>query len=193
MVTTQPTPEELKPPFTVDEAELPQGFPQPGPVDVIIVKQYPAYRGAFITSKDDPRGENSMFRPLFNHIKKNDISMSSPVEMAYPLDAKEGTKATSMAFLYGNPNAGQLGKDGIVQIIDVPAMTVLSIGVRGSYSAANFRANVEKLTAWLDKNDLTYHPVGAPRYLAYNSPFVPWFMKYAEVQIPIVRHPAKPQ
>lgn len=47
----------------------------------------------------------------------------------------------------------------------------------------------ERRRAWL-----TEHPewtaAGPPRSLAYNSPFVPGFVKYSEVQIPVARRPA---
>jgi hypothetical protein len=62
------------------------------------------------------------------------------------------------------------------------------LGVRGSYREERFADFTAKLEAWL----LT-HPewvaAGPPRTLAYNSPFVPGVLKYAEVQIPIAPAP----
>jgi len=64
----------MKPPMMFREAKLPKDFPPPGPVGEVIVKQYPPYRAAWTTAPAGSRNaSNAMFRPLFNHIKKNDI------------------------------------------------------------------------------------------------------------------------
>jgi hypothetical protein len=64
-------------------------------------------------------------------------------------------------------------------------MTVLSVGVRGGYAQGNLAAGLEKLEAWLAENPARFRVSGPPRYLAYNSPFVPWFLKFGEVQLPV--------
>lgn len=177
------------------EATLPEGFPKPGPVGEIIVKEYPAYRLARVQAREGvvERTSSSMFRPLFDHIKRNDIPMTAPVEMGYassdntPGDGSEWG-ASSMAFLYGQRSWGQPGADEADQRVvvdDVSAMTVVSIGVRGSYTDARFESARAKLIAWTIANKQRVRIVGPPRYLGYNSPFVPWFLRYGEVQIPI--------
>ena len=181
---------EMKRPFMFKEAKLPVGFPAPGPVGQIIVKEYPAYRMARIKRGEGgvQGGPNAMFRPLFNHIKRNDIPMTAPVEMGYPERVAPGEVATSMAFLYGEPSWGASGADASDQRVvveDVPAMTVVSIGVRGGYTAANFEKAISKLNAWVQQHAEEVHVSGPPRYLAYNSPFVLGFLKYGEVQLPV--------
>ena len=181
---------EMKRPFMFKEAKLPAGFPAPGPVGEIIVKEYPAYRLARIQRGEGgvQGGPNVMFRPLFNHIRRNDIAMTAPVEMGYPEHVEPGDGATSMAFLYGEPSWGTSGADAADQRVvveDVPAMTVLSIGVRGGYTDANFAKAISKLEAWVQQREDEVCVVGPPRYLAYNSPFVLGFLKYGEVQLPV--------
>ena len=181
---------EMKRPFMFREAKLPAGFPPPGPVGEIIVKEYPAYRLARIQRGEGgvQGGPNVMFRPLFNHIKRNDIAMTAPVEMGYPEHVEPGEGATSMAFLYGEPTWGTSGADTADQRVvveDVPAMTVVSIGVRGGYTDANFEKAISKLEAWVQQRGDEVRIVGPPRFLAYNSPFVLGFLKYGEVQVPI--------
>ena len=181
---------EMKRPFMFKEAKLPAGFPSPGRVGDIIVREYPAYRMARIQ-----RGEggvkgrpNVMFRPLFNHIKRNDIPMTAPVEMGYPEHVEPSEGATSMAFLYGEPSWGTSGTDAADQRVvveDVPAMTVVSIGVRGGYTNANFEKAIGRLNAWVQQRAGQVRIIGPPRYLAYNSPFVLGFLKYGEVQLPV--------
>jgi len=173
--------------WRIHEADLPAGFPTPGPTGEVVIKQYPAYRAAFVDAGTDRGTMNRMFRPLFNHIKKNDVSMTAPVRIEY---AGEGDAAgpTAMAFYYGDQSIGDTGDtggDAGVRVEDRPGVTVASLGLRGGYSDAHFRAGLEKLNAWLDKHADEYRRVGEPVYLGYNSPFVPSMMRYAEVQIPV--------
>ena len=175
--TTQPDK-----PFVMGEAKLPAGFPAPGKVDEIVIKNYPAYRAARVSSD---AGQNRMFNTLFNHIQSNDIKMTAPVEMTY--EAGEKTPATqpaAMSFLYAEPTLGQPGKTGDVDVIDLPAASYVSIGVRGSYTPERFAESLKKLHDWLSVNP-TYAIAGSPRYLGYNSPFVPPPMRYGEVQIQV--------
>ncbi len=178
----------MKKPFMIGEARLPEGFPPPGPVGQVIVKNYPRSRAATVRADAAKGGENGMFRSLFKHIKTNNIAMSTPVDMTLsdPGEADGAPRETAMAFIYGDPTLGKPGPDGIVQVVDLPAQTVLSIGVRGSYSQANFVEGFKKLKSFLAQHDAEYRVVGPPRFLAYNSPFVPWFMKLGEVQLPVV-------
>lgn len=162
----------------VPEAKQPKGFPPPGPVGEVIVKEYPAYRAA--TTRSQERRQNSMFRSLFRHIQSNEIAMTAPVEMTY----RDG-KPETMAFLYATPETGELGTSGVVDVVDLPPAKVLSIGVRGSYTNERFEKNRKELEAWLDKNSDKWRAAGQARFFGFNSPFVPGLLKYGEVQIPI--------
>ncbi len=189
-------------PFLFREADLPKGFPLPASVGEIVIKDYPPYRLARVRSGQNgvEGGPNKMFRPLFNHIKRNEIAMTAPVELGYGGDtpAPNDTRVTpgdqrlaeSMAFLYRDPTWGKPGSDEAdprIVVEDVPAMTVLSIGVRGSYTDDRFAAALKKLQEWITANPERVRVVGPPRYLAYNSPFVPGFLRFGEVQLPVTR------
>lgn len=180
-LTTPPSTQPATRPFVVGEAKLPEGFPAPGEVGKVVVKSYPAYRAARVT-RDDVTGQDQMFGTLFKHIQQNDIKMTAPVEMTYATDPKDGT--TAMSFLYATPTMGTLGADGVVQVIDVPVARVVSMAVRGNYSRETFDEAVVSLREWLSKHP-EFKPKGQPRYLGYNSPFVPPFMRYGEVQIEV--------
>jgi hypothetical protein len=94
-----------------------------------------------------------------------------------------------MAFLYGKPTLGAAGADPadpVVVVEDAPETVVVSIGLRGGYDAATMNRGLERLRAWLAEHP-EWTEAGQPRSLAYNSPFVPWFAKYSEVQIPVAR------
>jgi len=168
-------------PFVFREAPVPEGWPALTPVDEVRIKEYPAYRAAIAESGD---AQNSMFRTLFNHIKKNEIAMTAPVEMTVT-DDSTAKSPKDMAFLYRQPDMGSAGEDGSVNVVDVPAATMLSTGVRGGYSDKNYRKAIKRLEAWLAENPDQYRVTGPSRYLGYNSPFVPWFMRYGEVQLPV--------
>ncbi len=171
-------------PFVISEAPRPDGWPELTPVGEVEVKQYPAYRAAQVVADDQtPASDSGMFRPLFNHIQREDIAMTAPVEMTY-----EGDRPASMAFLYRTPGMGALGSDDAdsrVQVKDTAPQTAASIGVRGRYNAGKFADAVDELNAWLDANTDHWRAIGEPRYLGYNSPFVPGFLRYGEVQVPV--------
>lgn len=166
---------EFKP---IVEAEMPEGFPRYTAVEDVQIKQYPAYRKA----EADAKAMGSFWR-LFSHIKKNDIPMTAPVEMRYA--DGERPRESSMAFLYNNPEVGQVGRDGSVEVIDVPPMTVVSTGVRGPQNSESVAAARDRLEKWLEVNKERYAAEGQMRVMAYNSPFVPRNRNYFEVEIPI--------
>jgi len=169
------------------EAKLPKGYPQPTPVHKIEIKQLPAYRMA-VAKMQGKRGENGAFFELFNHIKRNDIAMTAPVELEYgPNGAEQGEQ--SMAFLYREPELGETGVDPVdddVTVVDVPAMTVVSLGVRGSMNNEKVKQAEARLRDWLNNND-DYEACGELRRLGYNSPMIPSFMKYSEIQLPVCK------
>ena len=175
-----------------DEAPLPDGWPELTPVDEVEIREYPSYRAAVVTDDDTQAGQSQMFGPLFRHISSNDIPMTAPVDMTYGRDSEDRgapDRMTSMAFLYRTPDLGPLGVDGVVKVEDMSPQAYASTGVRGSYSDAHFEEGLDRVHAWLDGHR-DWRADGPPRYLGYNSPFVPWFWRYGEVQVPVIRDPS---
>jgi hypothetical protein len=111
--------------------------------------------------------------------------MTAPVELGYQTSEGESPRESSMAFLYGDPQLGAAGNQDGVEVIDVPAMTVVSLGMRGGRDASRIAEAQDRLQAWLDEHADAYAADGELRVLAYNSPFVPRDRRYFEVQIPI--------
>ena len=166
-------------------ADLPQGFPQPTPIGVIEVKQYPAYRGVtYLHSGDLTQATRAAFNPLFQHISSNNISMTTPVEARYLEDGNINPQA-AVSFLYSHPEITPQKVQSDVEVQDTPAMTVVSIGVQGAYTWQSYQMNLQRVQNWL-KSHPEYTIVGVPRRLFYNSPMTPEDLKYSEVQIPIV-------
>lgn len=185
----------------VRSAATPADWPELTPIDEVQVKTYPAYR-AVVAADDagdpDARGDadraagRRMFGPLFQHIKAEGIPMTAPVEMGYAAGPPEAPRMDSMAFLYpatdvGTPDPGDGDADGDgerVRVVDVPARPHATVGVRGGYVRRNFERGLERLEAWL-ADQAEWRADGPPRYLGYNGPFTPSFMRYGEVQIPV--------
>ncbi|MFZ5833408.1 MAG: heme-binding protein [Planctomycetota bacterium] len=167
----------------VKEAELPKGFPAHTPPGKIEVKHYPEYRKASATG-------GGAFWTLFRHIQKNDIAMTAPVEMGFGPARGAEPQESSMAFLYGSPSQGEAGREGAVEVTDVPATTVVSIGCRGDQDRKQAVADArDRLLEWLDQQD-EYQIAGPLRVMGYNSPMVPASKRLFEVQIPIEKRQA---
>lgn len=169
-----PSDGEFKP---IMEAELPAGFPDYTPVGRIEVKRYPDYRMA------RAEGGNS-FWTLFTHIKRNKIEMTAPVQLDYGSPTSTSPRESAMAFLYGDPDLGSTGKEGRVNVVDVSAQDVVSVGVRGTRTREKVAAAKQQLTRWLERSKI-YTADGDLRVMAYNSPFIPRDRQFFEVQIPV--------
>ena len=163
------------------EAPLPVGFPLPTAAGEIELKQYPTYRLARTDMGMTRR--NGAFWTLFRHISSRDIAMTTPVEMTYDSDGR-ALREQSMAFLYANTELGSAGTLDDVEVLDVPAMSVVSLGWRGRPSRGEVTAAHAELRAWIAaREDLEV--AGAPRLLSYNGPSTPTSRACSEVQIPV--------
>lgn len=153
------------------EAPMPAGFPGPGPVAQIVVKEYPSYRAA--------RAEGDAFWTLFSHIKENEIAMTAPVEMT----VDEGLRTLDMSFLYESTEQGSAGRRGDVAVVDLGPVRVLSLGVRGPRTTEEVAWAKRLLEEQLATRGL--ETAGSWRVLGYNSPMVPAAERFWELQVPI--------
>ena len=172
---------------------LPAGYPTPTPPGAIELKRYPPVRRAGIGGSMSPDwGMNFAFFPLFNHIKRREIAMTSPVEMNYDgLGEPGATKPTdwTMSFLYRTPELGPEGvdaKDARILVEDIPPVTVVAIGMRGPYKLDRVNAGLAALRDWLATQS-QWEEAGDPRALFYNGPEVRSRDKWLEVQLPVRR------
>lgn len=172
-------------PFMIREAPLPEGWPELTPVGEIRVQEYPVYRAASVESDGRRNAMNPMFSELFGHIKKEGIAMTAPVDVGYDPNNRDAGP-TRMAFLYRSTAQGATGLDGEVLVEDVQPATFASLGMRGNYKVEIIDEQVQKLSAWLNEQS-AWRATGPPRYLGYNGPFVPPFLRYGEVQFPVER------
>lgn len=147
-------------------------------VGTIEIKTIPAAR--LLASQSDKtyfQANNGLFRPLFRYIQANDIAMTTPVEAAI--------EPGIMYFYVGSDYADlELEETDEVTIIELPERTVISLGVRGGYSAKNFNKAQATLLAHLSKQD-EWIATGPARAIYWNSPFMPGFFKRSEIHIPV--------
>ncbi|MFG0326312.1 MAG: heme-binding protein [Phycisphaerales bacterium JB037] len=179
-------------PVRTDTA-LPVGYPRPTAPEAIEIKHFPSVRRAEIRGgggRDDGMyGFNTTraFWPLFNHIKKRDIAMTTPVEMDYEgvdLAGDMKPEGWSMSFLYRTPELGPTGSDGDVVVYDTEPVTVLALGVRGDMSRRDMERGFKALAAWLEEHP-EWEVAGDPRTFGYNGPNIASRNRWHEVQVPI--------
>ena len=161
-------------------AEQPAGFPSIGIVGELELRDYPAYRMA----RTDMQGRNGGFWTLFNHIKQNEIAMTSPVQMDWAQDSAS-PRPVRMAFLYGDPELQPEHKAEAVDIVEVAPQTVLSLGANGSDRGPQTAAMKRRLETWLARADCPVVATGPARLMVYNDPMTPQSRRYFEVQIPV--------
>ncbi len=176
------------------DTPLPEGYPAPTPPGAIDMKRYPSVRRAEISGEGSgDRGQNRGFWPLFQHIKKREIAMTSPVEMELrDWDPEAGSKPTAwtMAFLYRSADLGPTGEDGAIVIRDAEPVTVVAIGVSGSYAQSRFDIALSRVEEWIEAHP-EFERAGDARWLGYNGPT--WFRPlWSEVQVPVRRIAAPP-
>ena len=163
------------------EAPVPAGFPAPTPVGVVEIKKLPVYRMAKVANSG--MGGNNFFT-LFNHIKKNNIEMTAPVEMT--MTEKNGKYTeSSMAFLYQETTLGKVGPQGNIAVLDTKECMVASIGMRGSPSSENIESARRWLLEKIKTTPQAYEIAGELKVMGYNSPFMPEKLRYYEVQLPL--------
>ena len=148
------------------------------PVGVIKIIKLPARIALEATSDDHYFAENNgLFRKLFGYISKHDLAMTTPVEA----DINPG----KMRFFVGEEDAEKPRPNtSVVTVRDLEPITVVAIGIRGSYSEENFTENKKALLTWLEENP-DYEQADSAYAVYWDGPFIPWFLKRSEIHLPI--------
>ena len=171
----------------VGEADLPAGFPGYRAVGEIELRRYPGYRLARTAMRGG--GSNGAFWPLFQHIKDNGIAMTAPVQTDYEQREGAAARPRTMAFLYGDSAITPDTVSDRVEVVDVPAATVLSIGARGNERRATVQRLEQALRDFVAANGDRWQVAGPMRLMGYNSPMVRGDRRYFEVQLPVQARP----
>lgn len=171
---------------------LPVGYPAPTPPGAFEIKHYPSVRRAEVSGESSPRMASMQgFWPLFQHISRNDIAMTAPVEMDYA-PAEEGADqrpAWTMSFLYYEQDLGPTGQDPAdpkVTIRDTEPVTVLATGIKGRNATRVDESVQQQLIDWIEQSP-EWRIAGEARWFGYNGPDMPRDRQWSEVQIPVER------
>lgn len=167
----------------VAEAPVPIGYPAFTPIGEILLLEYPVVRLARVPMN---LSGNGAFWSLFLHIQGAGIAMTAPVQTDYSGDTGESRPAT-MGFLYDQPDRGPAGSFGSVEVVDQPAVTVLSLGRRGWAEGEDVEAMDRLLRDHLAAHYPDWESAGAVRVQEYNSPSVRGGRRFFEVQLPVRR------
>ena len=147
------------------------------PVGTIEIKKLPARTTLVASAPGDAFNDrNATFMKLFSYIKQNQISMSVPVQAS--------VSTNEMIFFAGARVQAQALPTNEVRVQTLPETAVASIGLRGSYSRANYEAGLKRLTAWL-AGQPGWRAEGQPYVVYWNSPFVLWFLRKSEIHQPL--------
>ncbi len=119
---------------------------------------------------------NTLFRSLFKYIKENEIAMTVPVE--------GDLAAARMRFYVGDDAPANIESTESVNVVEMPARMVASIGGKGSYKEKNVSKVRIKLESWLE-NHPELEQAGDAYAVFWNAPFTPWFLKRFDVHIPV--------
>lgn len=150
----------------------------PTPVGTIEVKQLPAATVMSAGAGPQASRQNGAFMTLFRYIETNKVAMTVPVET----DASAGR----MRFYAGRKAAERgLASTDAVAVEAVPARTVVSVGLRGSYTRERYEDGVRRLETWLATHK-EWRRAGEPYGVYWNSPFMPGFLKRSEVHLTVV-------
>ena len=167
------------------ESGLPGGYPWPSMPGLIRVKRYPSSRIAWVGGSWQDR----LFAALFERDRQGPLAVTIPVEYTLIdgrlIKQEQGLFSMSEYFRRQEQERMATTRSAISAGPVEKPILVVSLAMKGPYTAGNMEGPLRKLRQWLEENKDLYEQIGHPRLLAYNSPLVWGWMKYSEVQIPI--------
>jgi len=147
-------------------------------VGEVEVKNIPALRAVQAEGQGntfDNIGEP--FKILFRYIRKNDYPFTIPIEAETARNVLRIYPTRSLA-------DGDVATGEEVEIVSVPPRTVLSVGLRGSYSRKLYTKGLKELRGWLEENP-EWQQTGEPYKVFWDPVWIPGFLKRSEVHIPV--------
>jgi hypothetical protein len=171
--------------------------------DTIEIREYaPSIVAETVVNDDFESAGNRAFRKLFNYISGDNstadkIAMTAPVTQQkkqsekIAMTAPVGQRATpdGWAVSFMMPASYTMETipqpdDPAVVLRHIPEYRAVAIRYSGFWSEKNYVEQLEKLQAWISKNQL--ETTGSPVWARYNAPFTPWFMRRNEILVPIL-------
>jgi hypothetical protein len=140
------------------------------------------------------------FQRLFRYISGENkaaekITMTAPVEqepasakiaMTAPVEQQQAGARWRVAFVlpasYTLANAPRPTDDRVV-LVEIAPRRMAVVRYRGTWSEARYRTELAGLRQFIDERGLA--AVGEPVFARYDPPFMPWFLRRNEIQIPV--------
>lgn len=171
------------------------------------VRDYQSYVVAetFVDGAFDSVG-NEGFQRLFRYISGDNrgaekITMTAPVEqeaasakiaMTAPVEQQGADGRWRIAFVlpasYTLVNAPRPTDERVV-LAEVPQRRMAVVRYRGTWSEARYGKELAELRRFIRERGLT--AAGEPVFARYDPPFMPWFLRRNEIQIPVKGPPAR--
>ena len=124
------------------------------------------------------------FRPLFNYISQNNISMTAPV---IQIPVKNDQWKISFVMPSGSDISSlPISKNSDVEIRQIPQGFYACLKFSGNYSEAKLEKNLNLLKSALTRESIKEIGNGNNwRSARFDPPFKPSFLKRNEIQIPV--------
>ena len=144
---------------------------------------------------------NEGFQRLFRYISGDNraaekITMTAPVEqeaasakiaMTAPVEQQRSGARWRIAFVlpsaYTLANAPRPTDDRVV-LAEAPPRRMAVVCYRGTWSEAHYGKELAVLRKFMGEHGLT--AVGEPVFARYDPPYMPWFLRRNEIQIPVL-------
>jgi len=167
------------------------------------VRQYePHVVAKTIVDGDLESAGKKAFSPLFKYISGNNKSqqkvkmpasitespISEKIAMTSPVGQQRKNGRWVVSFMMPSSYSMETLPTPInpsVTLHQVPARYIAAIKYSGFWSEQGYRRNLDKLNAWIEKQNLSV--IGEPIWARYNPPFMPWFLRRNEILVPVER------
>ena len=152
---------------------------------------------AYISGSNRPRAKVAMTAPVVQQAagRGERVAMTAPVVQEQAVAPVAGTSAAdgapepsfTVAFVLPADVTEQTAPeptDARVRLRTVPPALAAAIRYSGRWTESGFEEHRDRLLAAVSEAGLT--PVGAPRWLRFDPPVKPWFLRRNEVVVDVV-------
>jgi len=140
----------------------------------------PVVLAEVVIASDRSSANNQAFRPLFNYISTNNISMTAPV-----LQEEIVKDEWKISFVMpANKKLADLPQPANtpVTLRQLPSEQVAALRFSGEINDSSVKVKEAKLRSLMMSHDLT--PIGSSRVARFNPPWIPTFLRHNELLIP---------
>lgn len=135
----------------------------------------------YISGANQSQQKISMTAPVAQSKASKKISMTAPVSQEQ-MDSGSWRVSFMMPAEYTLETL-PVPENPKVSLREIPERDMAVIRYSGFWSEKNYQTHYLKLQAWLESRNLD--KLGEAVWARYNPPFMPWFLRKNEIQIPV--------